>query len=79
MSKKKEETDWFTTMAIDQNGDVHHDLGPHPRKELLERLEATKAEKMYVKKKDGTSVHIGYVIKGMWLTLYEVRAWEKPA
>lgn len=49
----------------------------HPRKELLETLGATKAEKMYVDKKDGSSVHVGYVIGDEWITVYEVHAWKE--
>ena len=32
----------------------------HPRKELLETLGATKVEKMYVDKKDGSILGIGW-------------------
>lgn len=55
-------------MGIDQFGNTYHNLGPYPRKELLKRLAATKAHKMY----KGQGVHIGYVIKECWIRLYEV-------
>ena len=65
-------------MAIDQYGNTHHGL-EHPRKDLLERLGRKHAEKMYVDTKDGTAKHIGYVIAGLWLTVYEVKRWENAA
>ena len=64
-------------MAIDQYNETYHELGKHPRKALLERLYRQHASKMYVDKKDGTIVHIGYIIGGLWLTLYEVKRFEK--
>lgn len=66
-------------MGIDQHGTTYHDLGPHPRKGLLEKLGSKHASKMYVDKKDGTSVHIGYIVRGLWVTVYEVRRMEEPA
>lgn len=68
----------MTYMAIDQCGGVYHDLGKHPRKQLLNILMCKHASKMYTDKKSGESVHIGYIIKGLWLTLYEVKPFEKP-
>ena len=65
-------------MAIDQYGNTYHGL-EHPRKDLLKRLGCTHAEKMYQDKKDGTTVHVGYVIGGLWLTLYSVEPVERPA
>lgn len=64
-------------MAIDQYGHTYHDLGKHPRKALLERLGSSKAHKMYVDTKDGQTVHVGYVIGGLWLTLYKVEPYRK--
>lgn len=65
-------------MAIDQYGTTYHGL-KHPRKDLLERLGYTHAHKMYQEKKDGSTVHVGYVIGGLWLTLYKVEPVERPA
>ena len=59
-------------MAIDQHGHAYHGLS-HPRKDLLERLGRQHCAKMYVDKKDGTWRHAGYVIAGLWLSVYEVR------
>ena len=67
------------TMGRDQYGQYYHDLGPHPRKSLLELLCRKSAQKMYVDKKNGPSVHIGYIIAGLWITLYKVEAWEQAA
>lgn len=66
-------------MAIDQYGQTHHDLGPHPRKGLLEKLGRKHASKMYVDKADGTTKHVGWIIGGLWLTVYEVRRMERAA
>jgi hypothetical protein len=66
------------TMGIDQNGKHYDDLGKYPRKELMRRLGYKKAGKMYVEKKDGSSLHIGYIVGPYWITLYELRRIEKP-
>ena len=58
-------------MAIDQYGQTYHGL-KNPRKDLCHRLGCKSAVKMYQDKKDGTTCHAGYVIAGLWLTLYEV-------
>jgi hypothetical protein len=49
------------------------------RKELLKRLGYRKADKIYRDKKDGTTVHCGYVIGRLWIDLYtlEERAVEQ--
>lgn len=65
-------------MGIDQYGETYHGL-THPRKELMERLCCQHANKMYIDKRDGTSKHIGYVVAGRWITLYELTPWEKEA
>lgn len=66
-------------MARDQYGGTHHNLGPHPRKALLERLGRVKAQKMYLDKADGSTVHIGWIIAGLWLEVYEVKPLERVA
>lgn len=63
-------------MAINQWGDTYHNL-EHPRKDLCEKLYSKHAEKMYVDGKDGNRYHVGYVISGEWLTLYEVKPFRK--
>lgn len=62
-------------MAIDQFGNAYHDIGPHPRKALLERFGRKRAKKMYVDTKSGESKHVGYIIAGRWLRLYFVSDW----
>ncbi len=66
------------TMAIDQHGQHYDNLGKHPRKELLSRLYRRNAEKMYINNTDGVAMHVGYVIAGLWLNLYEMEPWRKP-
>lgn len=39
-------------------------------KELRERVGGGRVSKMYVDKKDGSTVHIGYVIGKRWLTMF---------
>lgn len=63
-------------LGVNQYGQKYT-MYKHPRKELLEILGATKAEKMYVDKKDGSSVHVGYVIGDEWITVYEVHQWKE--
>jgi hypothetical protein len=69
--------DTMFTMGIDQYGQHYDDLGKYPRKALIEKIGYRKAEKMYIDKKDGTTVHIGYIIGGLWITLYRVSRIEK--
>ena len=63
-------------MACDQYGQTYHNLGKHPRKELIQRIGCQHVSKMYQDKQDGNCVHVGYVIGQHWCTLYEVRPFE---
>ena len=65
-------------MAIDQYGQTHH-LGATkwPRKTLLEKFDRKHADKMYKDGADGLPIHIGYIIDGLWLTLFNVQPYEK--
>jgi hypothetical protein len=63
-------------MGIDQYGETYYNLGKYPRKALLKRLGYKKAAKMYRDKKDGSTVHCGYVIGRYWISLYEVKPIE---
>jgi hypothetical protein len=67
-----------TYMAIDQYGQTYHGLN-HPRKDLMERIGSKHVEKMYVDGKDGIPCFVGYVIGGLWLSLYEVNPIRKAA
>jgi hypothetical protein len=74
-----EDTDMEKTMCmgIDQYGQGFHDLGKFPRKELCERLGVTSAKRMYQEDSEGNSYHIGYIVAGLWVTLYSVTRWRK--
>jgi hypothetical protein len=63
-------------MAIDQYGQTYHGL-KHPRKDLCKKLCRQHVAKMFVDKKDGSSVWIGYIIGRLWLTLYKVERMER--
>ena len=60
------------TMGIDQYGQHYDDLGLYPRKELLSRLGASYAQKIFVDNNNGSTVHVGYIVNGLWITLYKV-------
>ena len=66
----------INTIGIDQYGYTYHNLGKHPRKALLERLGSKKAVKTYRDKKDGSIVHVGYVIRNLWIDLYKIEPFE---
>ena len=53
--------------------------GIHPRKELLNKLGESHAEKIYRDKKDGQTVHVGYIVRGEWYTFYNLTPWEVEA
>jgi hypothetical protein len=63
-------------LGIDQCNQKFFLKTKNPRKELLEMLGRTKAEKMFVDDKDGNRKHIGYIIAGHWITLYNVTEWS---
>jgi len=65
-------------IGIDQFGETYN-IKKHPRKELLEQLYRQHTSKMYVDKKDGSTRHVGYIIAGHWITVYEVHEWQKAA
>jgi hypothetical protein len=65
-------------MAIGHYGTTLHlnNPGKSPRKQLLDKLGATHAKKMYIDTKDGTPKHIGYIVNREWFNIYEVHRWE---
>jgi len=65
-----------TYMAVDQHGQTFHNL-KHPRKDLMERLGSTHADKMYIDDKNNNSFHTGYIIAGLWLSLFIVTPMRK--
>jgi hypothetical protein len=52
---------------IDQHG-AH--VWAHTVKELRERAGGGRVAKQYCDKKDGTTVHNGYIVGGRWFTRY---------
>ena len=62
-------------IAIDQYGQRYLNLGKYPRKALCDRLGRKHVSKMYCDDGNGKSNHVGYVIGGHWLTLYNVTPW----
>jgi hypothetical protein len=62
-------------IAVNQYGEKVSLPGRHPRKELMALFDATRAAKIYQDKKDGSTVHVGYIVRGMWWTLYT--RWER--
>lgn len=60
-------------MASGSRGTVVHLTDPekHPRGQLLSKLGASHAAKMYV----GDGEHVGYIVNGEWFNVYEVHSW----
>jgi len=67
----------MSLMAIDQWGQTYHDIGPHPRKWLLDYFGRKSTNKIYCDTKDGGHRHVGYVVAGHWCQVYEVQQWRK--
>jgi hypothetical protein len=61
-------------LGVDQYGN-RFKIDRHPRKELLQQLGRKHADKMFIDTKDGQSKHVGYVVSGLWITVYEVHEW----
>jgi hypothetical protein len=61
-----------TYMAVDQYGQTYHGL-TRPRRDLCDRLGRKHVDKMYIDTKAGESRHCGYIIGGLWLSVYEVK------
>jgi hypothetical protein len=59
-------------IGLDQFNNIYFGLGKYPRKELLQQLVYKYAQKIYKDKKDGSTVHCGYVIGRRWIDLYEI-------
>ena len=62
-------------LGTDQYGN-HYNMSDHPRKELMQKLGAKSASKMYVDTTDGKVRHVGYIIKGRWVNVYRVCQWK---
>lgn len=64
-------------MAMDQYGKTYHLKTQFPRKELLEIFDRKNAHKMYQDRKDQQqSRHVGYIIAGHWLSVYQVASFK---
>ena len=63
-------------MGIDQFGQTFHGL-EYPRRDLMRCFDRQRASKMYVDKLDGSTVHIGYIVAGHWVTVYSVERMER--
>ena len=57
-------------LAISNHGSKVWLKGRHPRKELCEALNRRNARKIYRDKRDGTTVHCGYIVAGEWWNLF---------
>ena len=58
-------------IAIDQYGRAYR-LTKYPRKELLELLGTTHAQKIYRDTVSGEVKHVGYLIRGLWLDVFHL-------
>jgi hypothetical protein len=56
-------------IGIDQHGQTFRNLR-HPRKDLCNLLGRKHIQKMYVDAPNGEARHIGYVVSGLWITVY---------
>ena len=65
-------------MAKDQFGNTYHDIGPHPRKGLMEVLGYRSAKRMFRDSTEGC-VQVGWVVGPHWCTVFEVRPMRQPA
>jgi hypothetical protein len=61
-------------VALDQYGTAYKLYTDFPRKELLKKLGYTSAKKMWDTTLKGVNNHVGYVIGGLWLSLYKCEA-----
>lgn len=62
-------------LGVDQYGQTYM-IEKSPRKELLEQLGATYADKMYCDTTDGKTKHKGYIISRLWIDVYAVHEWK---
>jgi hypothetical protein len=60
-----------TYIGIDQYGSRYPLRGDHPRKALLDYFNRKSASRMFTDKTDGGAVHIGWIVAGLWITVYE--------
>ena len=63
-------------LGIDQYNNKYH-MDKYPRKELLEQLGSKHADKMYCDLKNGGVREKGYIISGLWISIYRISTWKK--
>lgn len=61
-------------IAINEHGKVYHIGANPPRKWLLNYFGRQHADKIYDDLKG--KHHVGYVIAGVWLTIYRINDWK---
>ncbi len=64
-------------IAEDQYGNRYW-IKEHPRKELMEKMGYSSAEKLFQYDDEGVSWHVGYKVGPHWFTLYHVSAYAEP-
>ena len=62
-------------LGIGHNGEKFM-IKKFPRNELMEQLSASSAKKMYVDNNQRNQ-HVGYVISGIWIEVYEVHTMSR--
>ena len=63
-------------LGIDNLGNYYHIDSKYPRKWLLNHLYRKHCDKMYCDMADGTTKHTGYIIAGVWITIYKISDWR---
>lgn len=67
-------------MAIDQYGQTYHiGFTKYPRQWLLNHFGRKSARKIYHDTLDGHTYHVGWIIGGLWLSVYEVKPMREAA
>ena len=72
----KTTNDQLGYIAIDQYGMMYQIGKNPPRKWLLNIFGRQHADKMYCDTVNGEPRHIGYIIAGLWLSVYRVCSWK---
>ncbi len=62
---------WHAYLGIDQHG-AHYTIQKYPRKELMAQLGSRHASRMYRERHGEPDRHVGYVVRGLWITVYKV-------
>ena len=64
----------------EDNQGNYYPIGDNPpRKWLLNHLGRQHASKIYRDEKDGNARHVGYIIAGLWIEIFEVHGWNEGA